>query len=444
MRTRLLASGLFISILVLTGCVRSAAPPTPAPQAKDANAAGDRITVREPRGFALIDSLTGSRERVLPLGVLAADWSTLYAEDLRDGKTIVRAFSVATGQPLRETALDGFYHLPSVGLNGMPAGLSPDGRWLALYAADRAKSRYVVLDTNFTQAPKRVELDGNFTYDALSNDGNLLFLIQYVAPDQPNKYQVRAYDLGRGALRPQAVVDKTAGQPIMQGERQATVASPDGQWLFSLYLNASKGPFIHALNVSAGFASCIFLPRGDGAYGERDFQWSMAMTPDGSRLFAANGALGKVAEIDTGQLRVRRQATLPGSSATPAPRTGGQANPLTRIANWLAPEALAKDALAKQAYSGEAALTPDGRILFVPVDMGIVAINTSDFSLRGRHLTDWRVDSMAVSPDGARVYAVNRDFSRVLRLDLATGVITKVPGAVHPLAVLRVEAKASR
>jgi sugar lactone lactonase YvrE len=79
------------------------------------------------------------------------------------------------------------------------------------------------------------------------------------------------------------------------------------------------------------------------------------------------------------------------------------------------------------------------------VERGILAVNTSDFSLRGRYPTDAAIDSLAVSPDGARVYVVSSDVAKVLRVDLASGgAVTTVSGPVEPLAVLRVDSKASR
>ncbi len=431
MRARLVASGLFVSLLVLTGCARAAVSPSsipPSPAPANGTGSGDRIYLREAFGLAIIDAASGTRERVLPVGVPSPDWSTLYTADVMAGKTRVRAISVATGQTLREASLDGQYRLPS--FSGAPAGLSPNGSWMTLYAADRAKSRYAVLDTAFANAPRRAELNGDFGFDAVSNDGKLLFLIQYVGQDDPSQYQVRAYDLAGGFMRPQLVVDKRGGQPIMQGTRQATVSSPDGQWLYSLYLNAGKGPFIHALNVGAAVAFCIFLPRVDGVHGDKDFMWSLAMTPDGSRLFAANGPLGAAAEIDARRLTVSRSTLSLGKSA--------QAGPLTRIANWIASPAEAKRPAA------EATLTPDGRTLLMPVERGVLAVDTSNFSLRGRYLTEQVVESLAVSPDGERLYAVSAGAARVLKIDLASGAaVTTVPGPVNPIAVLRVESRTS-
>lgn len=432
MRPRLLASGLLFTLLLLTGCARSAVSPANDKAASGENATGvaDRIFVLERGGIAIVDTATGTRERVLRVGVPSPDWSILYTASPAyrasgADTTTIRAVSVATGKTLREKVVDRAYKLPVVDFGGLPAGLSPDGRWLTLFEAGDGKSRVVVMDTAFAQAPRPVELDGDFGFDAIDNNASVLFLIQYVVPSDRTRYQVRAFDLAQGLLRPGAVVDKTAGQPIMQGLRQTSVASPDGQYVFSLYFNWTHGPFIHALDVRSGVAQCIFLPRG------KELMWSLAMTPDASRLFAANGALGAAVEINTRTLKVIRSTTQLGKSA--------KASPLTQLANWIAPPAHAKELLA------HAALTADGQTLFMSVERGILAVNTGDFSLRGRYLTDTAIDSLAVSPDGARIYVVSSDVAKVLRVDLASGgAVTTVRGPVGPLAVLRVDSKASR
>jgi YVTN family beta-propeller protein len=127
---------------------------------------------------------------------------------------------------------------------------------------------------------------------------------------------------------------------------------------------------------------------------------------------------------------VRRTAKLPAPTAA-AP------NLLVRLAQWLVPTAEAKRILV-----GGATLSPDGRTLFVLDDKGYLAINTNDLSLRGRYLKDWMLDSLAVSPNGARLYAVNAERSKVLQLDPATGaVVAQIAVSGGPWGVLRVEAK---
>ena len=380
--------------------------------------------------LAVIDATTGTQVQALPFGVPSLDWSTLYTAEYGNGKTTVRAADVKTGQTLRQTKIQGEYDLTSVDMNGRPDGLSHNGRWLVLTqaytSASSTQSRLAVLDTAFAQPPKWIQLDGNFWFDAISDDGNALYLIERLSTGFPANYQVRLYDLAQGKLAPGPIADKTDTE-VMNGYRQSSVASPDGKWLYSLYLRGSQGPFIHALNLADRFAVCIDLPSEWGTMGEQELLWSLAMTPDGKTLYAVNAALGFVAQVDTAQLAVQRTATWHVPSAT-APQG------LARLAQWLVPTAEAKRILI-----GGAALSPDGRTLFALGDKGLFAINTDDLSLAGRYLLDWTFDSLALDPSGARLYVVSVGQGKVLQLDPTNGeVVTEIAGVSHPWGIWHV------
>src|SRR5213593_984373 len=64
-----------------------------------------------------------------------------------------------------------------------------------------------------------------------------------------------------------------------------------------MYTREHANPFIHALSLDAPFALCLDL-RGKG-YADDDaaMQWSLAMSPDGSNLYALNLGSGEVAEV---------------------------------------------------------------------------------------------------------------------------------------------------
>ena len=49
-----------------------------------------------------------------------------------------------------------------------------------------------------------ITLQGDFSFDALSPDGRLLYLVQYLSPRDPTRYLVRLYDLERGSAAPEA------------------------------------------------------------------------------------------------------------------------------------------------------------------------------------------------------------------------------------------------
>lgn len=464
-RFLLLRSGVLALVLVACGTATPTKVPSPAPpvaptaiSAQPAaiptstaapKATSDRLYIRDGNGspanrLSVIDAGSGTRVQDLPLGVPSPDWSTLYVTERGIEQTTLRALSPQTGQALREITITGRFALPDEGVAGTSRGLSPNGRWLALdsypaYAVNAAntidmQSHLAVIDTAFAQPPKYVDLNGDFSFDALSNDGASLYLIETLPPTGTATpglgYKVRLYDVRTATLQPGVVVDKTAIAQTMSGTRQSTVVSPDGQWVYSLYLNQAKGPFIHMLNLNGRFSVCIFLPTTDKEDIAKQLLWSLAQTRDGQRLYAVNGALGIVSEVDPNQLQVRRTVTLPMAAAS----TSGI---VARVGNWLIPSASAKGG----AHSGGAALTPDGTILFVIAEHGLFAVTTSDLALRGHYLSDMPLNSINLSPDGVRLYAVSegKNKNTLLSLDAASGgTIKEIAGATHPWGVLGV------
>jgi hypothetical protein len=414
-----------------------AAAPTTAPKA------GDLLYVRAGYGtpqqqVAVVDTATGTTQRELPAGVVAADWSTIYTAEPSATATTVRAIDMSTGRALRQASLPGHWALPVAGLDGTPAGLSPNGRWLALTGVptpeqlktferdNRWNSAFVILDTTLKATAEPFTLAGNFWFDALSNDGAALYLIENLEGNGQSKYQVRHYDVSARSLDPQIVVGK-GESPVMSGTRQAAVASPNGEWLFSLYLNSSHGPFIHALNLQNRFAICIDLPAQGKEDWEKQLFWSLTRTSDGGSIYAANGALGIVAEIDTSQLRMRRSVAIPPAAASNRPF-----GPLVDL--------LVPVAEAKRIPVGGVVLSPDGKTLWTLAAKGLIAVDTYDLSVQGRYLQDWVLDSISISPDGQRLYAVSAERGTIMRLNTADSMRTEVvQGTRRPWGVLRVE-----
>src|SRR5215213_1543979 len=377
---------------------------------------GDLLYIRDSvkgnsERLAIIDGTSGVRERELPPGVTSPDWSTLYVAEQNDNKTRIRALDIDSGQTLRETSLDGSYILAMITPDSVMSGLSPDGRWLALTAvADRRQTQFAVLDTAFKQTPKLVTLEGYFMFDGLNNNGSSLFLTESLGDDPSAKYHVRRYDLAHGVLDPDVIVDKLDGSQIMSGVRQTAVASKNGSWLYSLYLNSEHGPFIHALPINS---------KSDSA---KQSRWSLLMDADMRTLFAVNGALGMVVEYNVldglpQMLRTRSLFDMPDTAST-----------LT--------------ALSDSAANSVATLAPDGKTMYALGQRGLLAIDMQSLTLRGRFLRDWALDGVAISPDSARLYAASVTQGKIVRLDPAGGTIAaEVPAAGQPSGLVRVEAR---
>ena len=401
------------AVLVVAGCGKAAVSPVPdSGQYRLYEAA----TTRSASMVAVINSRSHAVERRLPLGVTSEDWRHLY---IAMGSTLTD-INPNSGATLHTLRLPGDYHLPFAAMTGMPGGLSQNGRWLVVQAFDDTPegppkaSHLLVIDTSYAKAPVRIDLPGAFEFDAISNDGKRVFLIEVVSA---SSYRVRFYELGVG-LNPNIVVDKSDGTEAMTGLRVSGVPSPDGQWLFSLYVREHDSPFIHALNLDHAFALCIDLP-GSGVASS---DWSLAMSADGTRLFAASGVLGKVSEISNrpnGGPTLVRTAKL--STATAS-------------TSWFI-----KDVEAKEIGWGASTLSPDGRTLVTTGAMGIVWVDTSTLQSRRTELSTWRVTGLALSPDGKTLYAVSEG-GMIGELSMDGGTAATFAGAPGALALLRVEA----
>jgi hypothetical protein len=335
----------------------------------------------------------------------------------------VRALDLRSGRILRETTLAGAYALPGITSSGVMGGLSPNGAWLALAATPNhsamKQTAFAVLDTGFEQPPRLVSLDGNFLFDGLNNSGTSLFLTQNLTDDPIDQYLVRRYDLAAGVLDPKVIVEKGEEDEPMSGARHAAVASKGGDWLYSLYLETSHGPFIHALPIdNPQFAFCIDLPTVGKEDMTRQSHWALVMSPDQWTLYAVNGSLGLVVEysLREGVPQLVRTETL-----------------------FDAPTSAGGPGAPKPDSGAAAALTPDGKMLFTLGEQGLLAIDTASSALRGRYLADWTLDGVALSPDGARLYVSSAAQGKIVRLNPATGTIAaEVPASGLPSTMVHV------
>jgi DNA-binding beta-propeller fold protein YncE len=420
---------------------------TPAAQGTAAAAQGTAAAPHEPllvlstyygAGVTVVDAGSGQVTQTLFNGLIDPSGTRLYVLDHPVAQTRIRAVELATGSVAGEIAVAGTYELPWVGM--VPGGLSANGRWLALQApADawngagspdpNATSRFVVVDASLAGPARPVELPGYFEFDALSDDGQALYLIEYVGDSLPfDHYRVRRYDLEGGRLDPAVVADKRTGEQGMTGTRLAAVPSHDGRWLYSLYsLPDGGGYFVHALDLIAGQAVCIDLDDPAMAHWQNDGLWGLALSPAGDSLYLSNGAAQVVAEIDTAQFAVRRTVNL----ATQGAGAGGLWADLVRH--------LLPVAQAKMGPVNPVLVSANGRTLLVLAEKGILAIDTADLSLRARYLPERKLSSLVFSPDRRSVYALDPDAAQLLRLDPDTGqVLSTLDGTADWWAVLAV------
>jgi hypothetical protein len=415
MRALVLAVG---ALVIVAGCGRLPGAQIAAGDYKLYEAASTSSSQQ----VSVIDSRSHSVERTMPLGTPSPDWTHLYTVN---GNSLID-LDPQTGATFRTLRLPGDFQLPPATSSGVPGGLSQNGRWLVLESTDMTSSgipyatHLLVVDTSYAKAMQQVNLNGLFGFDAVSNDGRRIFLIEYL---DGNQYRVRFYDLGAGRLDPNVIFDKSDGSSAMAGVRLSGVASHDGQWLYSVYVRSDKSAFIHALNLDVPFALCLDLPGSGYSTNPDEFQWSLAMNAAGTHLYAANGATGIVTDlpIDGGTPGQMRAARLNNS----------QSGAIFGVMN----------VEAKEFGGNAAAVSPDGRTLVIAGKTGLVWIDTASLKASARLLLDWRVWSLGMSPDGSTVYAVN-DAGMIAALPMAgTHSATTFGGAGgQPLALIRVAA----
>jgi hypothetical protein len=405
--------GAAVAAMLVAACGSAIAPPVSGGGFKLYEAA----STRDSQLVAVVDTRSHSVDRTLPWGILAG--THLYSvttDTLTDIDT-------RTGSISRKLRLPGAFELANGTVTGVPGGLSQSGRWLVMEGVkgqDTTASHLLIVDTSQMKVAWHVDLAGMFQFDAISNDGQRLFLIEYLTGAT---YRVRVYNVPAGLLDSNIVVDKTDPTETMSGIRVSGVASPDGRWLYSVYARPNKGAFIHALNLDGAYAFCLDLPGAGYESSSSAFQWSLALSADGTELFAANGAQGTVTEVHNNQndlptvIRSARVETPVASSSL-----------------------FVEDVEAKELGTGGAVLSPDAKTLVMTGKKGLVWLDTATLRARSRQLTSWTVWSLALSPDGSTVYALN-NAATIAELSMVNPGVSTMFGAsgAQPMALIRVD-----
>jgi len=209
------------------------------------------------------------------LGVLAQGGKSRFVAVPAGGRTTIVRIAVPGGAVRGWATLRGGWGLPQPTLTSTE-GLTRDGERLIVGTLGfSAATRFAVIDTKTLRVRDRFALHGRFAYDALSPDGNTLYVTEYVDADNASRYVVRAYDLRDHVLLPGRVADKTQRGWVMEGFALTRTTSDDGRWVYTLFMNPGGYPFVHALDTVNHSAHCIGLPWQGGGQGALD---AMRMT----------------------------------------------------------------------------------------------------------------------------------------------------------------------
>jgi hypothetical protein len=324
------------------------------------------------------DAASSGPRFLLPDGRASADGSRYYASIPRSpGSTAIETYSPANGRLLRVRHLAGRWNLGAV---------SASGATVAVARHARGHTTVEVLDAVSARVRHVRTLRGVYTLDAVTDAGDKLFLIQHY---RRGHYAVRALSFRTGRLWTATLREKgETEQPVMTGQAAGQVASKDGSWLLTLYLDTKKrSAFVHALNLRAAYAVCIDLPSDGHRLGQlRDY--SLTLKPDGA-VYAANGALGVLAQVD-----LQRQSVT-GTTYFAHPRAAG---------GWSA-----------------SALSRNGRMLYFASGKRVWSYDTFFDVVRGPYVARNPVVGLAFSRDGRKVFAPRVD-GGVVSLDAAKGM----------------------
>jgi hypothetical protein len=315
-----LAGGLGV-LAILGGCERHRTPTTPD--------SGELLQVATNNGLAVLD--TGAGKTVVAPGAALAT---------RDRRRLVNA--TADGGGTRITVCDasdaGTIAEATVRGALSPRALTSDASLVALVegeAADvyrpRGRTSTTIVVAGATGERNRISLSGCVEPEAFSTDRGRLYVLDYLPPQQPVQYRVRALDLASGVLVPlltrlKQVVPEGA-EEAMRGEGRQAVFDGPRQQLFTLYTHqpdhehtrdlinagAREGKpdvhaFVHTLSLELGWAYCIDLPDPFGT-GPAEGH-AIALSPSGTMLFVVDAGSGAVASLDPNPdaLTVRRVA----------------------------------------------------------------------------------------------------------------------------------------
>lgn len=339
----------------------------------------------------------------------APDGSRLYSTVLSEGSTTLEARDSATGDVISSTKIRGRLDMRVASLTGRAVALMaplPPGVDTT-YALPRARTTIVVADPAGDGAPRRYRLIGNFEPEAFSVDDTRLFLIQYLPAEAPTAYRVTFLDLGSGRVRSVFGRFKTPPER-MPGIRLAQVFDPATEQLYTLYTNraaeytqgswadASYGErevsFVHVLNLRKGWAYCAGLPRA--LWGQPARAQALEPSPDGRVLYIVDSMRGRIVVMNTETLEITRSERI-----DLGPLEDGRTS---------------------------ARMSADGSTLFVG-DGGssLARIDTGTLRMSGRWPLPDAVSGLALSEDGARLYAAIG--GRITVVDTDTGDATTTP-----------------
>jgi hypothetical protein len=298
---------------LLTACSSATTPNAKAPA--KVPPAGPTLLLATKTGVVGVSSIDGAVRYRVSGGVPTADGTQVMATDgdrllIRDARTGAVTQSVSVGTGMTVSTIDAA------------------GRWVALTSA--ASTPY--LPAGRTRTPitvvhvpdssvQRFDLAGNLAPDTFATNGGGLFLVSYLPPEHPDRYQITSLNMSTGEVAGIFGRQKEALED-MRGVAGMKKLAPDGTTLYTLYLRPPDGSAsdsadtraeIHTLKLDQFWAHCVDLPAGFG--GSDLSAAALAVSPDGTRVYAVDRAQHRLVEVDTESLMITRTIDVALSSA---------------------------------------------------------------------------------------------------------------------------------
>jgi hypothetical protein len=256
-----------------------------------------------------------------------ASHSVYVTQPTDDGTALARVDT--TGQDvIRTNMIRGGYAIPTVAIDESTSGLSADGSTLVLtrplVGLWQGRTHFEILSGKTLRPRTTITVPGAYSFDAISPNGDRLYLIEYTSVRDPSRYQVRSYDVGSGRLLHAPIIDPDEKGEPMTGKPVTRTTSASGRWAYTLYTGSEDGPFVHALDTMKGKAVCVDLVGLVPSDGLR--RANLSMSPNGGQLSVMARDDQPLAVIDTDSLE---------ASAPPAPDStggGGDGTPWVLIA----------------------------------------------------------------------------------------------------------------
>ncbi|HCI81561.1 MAG TPA: hypothetical protein DHW02_17945 [Ktedonobacter sp.] len=338
----------------------------------------------------------------LPAGLMSQDHQRIYTATPNNGQTTVLVTDATTGRTIRSLTLSGTYSTASYDYTN--AVTSFDGHWLALreQQTTTTSSEFAFVNT-LNGHVENITLQGQFDLDAISPDGSRLYLLQQIN-DAAGHYYVRLYQVNQHQLYPNVIADKSdINDPRMIGSGLTRQVASDGTRDYTLYIDTRENiAFVHALPLTGNLylARCIDLPTGKSPALLR--YYTLALSADGSTLYATNAALGVSVAISVADTAALNDDIISTTKFTSTPVTGNM-----------------------QTLDKGAVLSPNQSTLYVLGTHGITAIDVSKGIFEQSYAPQQTFTGVAISSDGRTLYATQPQ-DGITVINVASGQTQKI------------------